>query len=163
ANPISDSVPNSPPTATTASAARTTSPLRSSPSPVAMATTTCGFAALRSLPGRMPTVSPPSRRAPRQAASITPDRPPQTTTATSHVTVDECVQLGLGKRARHPADEERAPLQDEGGDRLHLMQRGDPRVLVDVELHDLELALALLRGLLEHRRDGTTGTAPGRP
>jgi hypothetical protein len=64
-----------------ASAARTTSPLRSSPKPVGRASVTCGLASARSSPGRMPTLVPPACAAPRQAASITPPRPPHTTIA----------------------------------------------------------------------------------
>src|SRR5437868_8802925 len=37
------------------------------------------------------------------------------------------------------------------------------RVLVDVELDDLQLALALLRHLLQHRRHRPAGAAPWRP
>src|SRR5512132_2402060 len=81
ASAISDSVPGPPPTATTASAARTTSPLRSSPNPVGIATSTQPLAAERSSPGRSPTVVPWRERAPRQAASITPPSPPVTMVA----------------------------------------------------------------------------------
>src|SRR5215467_2932787 len=81
ASAISDSVPNSPPMAMTTSAARTTSAFRASPSPVGIATSTQAFASPRSVPGRIPTVVPPVDFAPRQTASITPPRPPQTTTA----------------------------------------------------------------------------------
>src|ERR1700722_15437164 len=52
ANAISDNVPYSPPTATTASAARTTNALRASPRPVGMAMSTCGLASARWRPGR---------------------------------------------------------------------------------------------------------------
>ena len=68
ANAISESVPKPPPTATSASTARTMSALRSSPMPVAMAIETQGFAAERSSPGSSPMVVPPASRAPRQAA-----------------------------------------------------------------------------------------------
>src|SRR5439155_3027084 len=81
ASAISESVPKPPPTATTASDARTTSPLRSSPIPVGTATVTHAFAAERSSPGSSPIVSPPAACAPRHAAAITPPSPPQTTTA----------------------------------------------------------------------------------
>ena len=81
ANAISESVPYAPPTATTASAARTTSGLRISPNPVVIATVTCGFAAPRSEPGSSPTTVPPAPAAPRDAASMTPPSPPHTTTA----------------------------------------------------------------------------------
>src|SRR5439155_5791133 len=63
--------------------ARATSALRISPSPVGIATSTYGFASERSRPGRIPTVWPPADFAPRQAASITPPRPPVTRTAPS--------------------------------------------------------------------------------
>src|SRR4051794_24534404 len=78
---ISLRVPHAPPIATIASAARTTSTLRASPSPVGTATCTQPFASSRSSPGSSPTVIPPRERAPRHAASITPPRPPHTRTA----------------------------------------------------------------------------------
>src|SRR3954449_13215117 len=78
---ISLRVPHAPPTATIASAARTTSALRASPSPVGTATCTQPLASARSRPGSRPTVIPPRERAPRHAASITPPSPPQTSTA----------------------------------------------------------------------------------
>ena len=59
ASAISESVPYPPPTAISASAARTTSALRASPRPVGIATSTNSFAAPRSVPGRIPTVVPP--------------------------------------------------------------------------------------------------------
>src|SRR3954447_3234376 len=78
---ISLRVPHAPPTATIASAARTTSAWRASPSPVGTATCTQPLASPRSSPGSRPTVIPPRERAPRHAASITPPSPPQTSTA----------------------------------------------------------------------------------
>src|SRR4051812_4388645 len=78
---ISLRVPHAPPIATIASAARTTSALRASPSPVGTATWTQPLASPRSSPGSSPTVIPPRERAPRHAASITPPSPPQTRTA----------------------------------------------------------------------------------
>src|SRR3954454_10218015 len=83
ANAISASVPQAPPIATTASAARATRPLRISPRPVGRLTSRWAFASERSSPGRMPTVVPPACFAPRDAASITPPRPPVTTVAPS--------------------------------------------------------------------------------
>ena len=64
ASAISDSVPYPPPTAISASAARTTSALRASPRPVGIATSTKGFAAARSSPaGCRPSCRrPPWRR-----------------------------------------------------------------------------------------------------
>ena len=81
ANAISDNVPYAPPTAITASAARTTSALRISPIPVVSATVTCSLASARSVPGRIPSTVPPAPAAPRDTASITPPSPPHTTTA----------------------------------------------------------------------------------
>src|SRR3954469_25540382 len=81
ASAISESVPKPPPTATTPSVARTTRPLRSSPIPLAIATVSHWWAAVRSGPGRSPTVTPPASLAPRHAAAMTPPRPPQTSTA----------------------------------------------------------------------------------
>src|SRR4051812_14186273 len=81
ARAISESVPKPPPTATSASDARTTSPLRNSPMPVGTTTDSHGLPAARSVPGSSPRVSPPASRAPRHAAAITPPSPPQTTIA----------------------------------------------------------------------------------
>ena len=67
---ISESVPQEPPTATTASAARTTKAFRASPIPVARGKTIQGFAWESSRPGRKPTVVPPPSTQPRAAASI---------------------------------------------------------------------------------------------
>src|SRR5207247_439798 len=78
---ISESVPQPPPIAITALAARTISALRISPIPVASATSMSGFASRGSFPGRMPTVSPPACFAPRAAADITPPSPPHSSTA----------------------------------------------------------------------------------
>src|SRR5256712_3560885 len=65
----------------TASAARTTSVLRIQPMPVVIATSTSTFASRLSSPGRIPITRPPALFAPRLTASITPERPPVTTTA----------------------------------------------------------------------------------
>ena len=78
ARAISLSVPALPPIPITASAQRTRSAFRISPSPVVSATATKGFASARSVPGRRPIVRPPAAAAPRHAASMTPPRPPQT-------------------------------------------------------------------------------------
>ena len=95
-----------PPTATSASAARTTSALRASPSPVAIATSTYALASARSAPGRIPTVVPPAALAPRQAASITPPRPPQTSTAprsaSPRPTPRAAARLVARRRGRRP-------------------------------------------------------------
>src|ERR1700759_1522085 len=66
ARAISDSVPDAPPTAMTASAAPTTRALRTSPRPVGSAICTHSLASRRSVPGRIPiTVAPASRAPPR--------------------------------------------------------------------------------------------------
>jgi hypothetical protein len=75
----SERVPYEPPTAIIASAVRTISPLRSSPSPVGIAIETHSLASLRSSPGSMPITVPPACEQPFDAAAITPPRPPQTT------------------------------------------------------------------------------------
>ena len=69
--------------AMTASPVRTTMTLRAKPMPVKTGNSTYWFgrASRGSRPGMMPMVWPPSLRAPRQAASMTPPRPPQTTVA----------------------------------------------------------------------------------
>src|SRR3954468_1592352 len=80
ASAISESVPNSPPTATTASELRATIALRASPNPVAIATVTYRDASSRSSPGKIPIDTPPTASAPRAAAFITPPSPPHTST-----------------------------------------------------------------------------------
>src|SRR3954451_8631916 len=80
ASAISESVPNSPPTATTASALLATIALRASPNPVASATVRCRDASTRSSPGRIPMETPPTPSAPPAAAFITPPSPPHTRT-----------------------------------------------------------------------------------
>ncbi len=74
-------MPHSPPIAITASPEATTARLRAWPTPVATAWVTYSFASAGSSEGRIPITSPPASRAPREAASITPLRPPQTSTA----------------------------------------------------------------------------------
>ncbi len=78
AKPISESVPHSPPIAITASPEETTARLRAWPMPVATTWVQYGFASLTELPGTMPIATPSASAAPRQAASITPVIPPQT-------------------------------------------------------------------------------------
>ena len=81
ASAISLSVPQLQPTATTASAARTSRPLRSSPRPVGSVNVFSGAAPARSGPGSSPIAVPPASLAPRAAACITPFMPPVSTTA----------------------------------------------------------------------------------
>jgi len=83
ASAISDSVPKPPPIAISASLEQTLTQLRASPRPVETATSTNAFGgeSVAAAPGRMPTVKPPASRAPRLAASITPVRPPVSSTA----------------------------------------------------------------------------------
>src|SRR3954469_14543958 len=81
ARAISDRVRGLPPTATSASELRTIRPLRSSPSPVATAMSTQPLAARRSSPGSSASVTPRRDFAPRLGASLTPPKPPVTTTA----------------------------------------------------------------------------------
>ncbi|MDT4830423.1 hypothetical protein D3C87_1095280 [compost metagenome] len=76
---ISDSVPMLPPMATRHTPLRAMMPLRISPMPVGMATLSHSLAWRSSSSGRMPTAMPPASTAPREAAAITPPRPPQTT------------------------------------------------------------------------------------
>src|SRR5438093_1081014 len=64
----------------TASHERTSTTLRAWSIPVTTGMVTHRFASRRSKPGSTPTTAPPARAAPREAASITPVRPPQNTT-----------------------------------------------------------------------------------
>src|SRR4051812_1341203 len=68
----------------------------------------------------------------------------------SDVPLDEEVQILLWQRPGDAPKQQRTALQQQSRNRLHLVHRADPRVLVDVQLHDLQLALPLLRRLLEH-------------
>src|SRR5215210_8089650 len=81
ASPISESVPYSPPTAMTTSAEHTTARFLACPAPVATEYVRYLFCLLRSSSGRIPMAVPPASVAPRAAASITPESPPQTTVA----------------------------------------------------------------------------------
>src|SRR5258708_6402317 len=65
----------------TASAERTRITLRAWSMPVTIGTLTQRLASRASKPGRRPTTSPPAWAAPREAASITPPRPPHGSTA----------------------------------------------------------------------------------
>src|SRR5215207_7308869 len=76
---ISDRVPYSPPTAMITSPEHTTARFRACPAPVATEYVRYSFCLLRSSSGRMPMAVPPASAAPRAVASITPERPPQTT------------------------------------------------------------------------------------
>ena len=73
------SVPIPPETMITASAARTARVLRIRPMPVVIAMSTKSLASRLSNPGRIPMTRPPALFAPRLAASMTPDKPPETT------------------------------------------------------------------------------------
>src|SRR3989442_2594170 len=66
-----------------ASAVRTTIAFRAVLIAVTIGTSTWGFPSPGSVPGRIPTVRPPPRFAPRLAASITPFRPPHTRIASA--------------------------------------------------------------------------------
>ena len=76
-------------------------------------------------------------------------------------------EAGFEGRLRHRAadliDLARAAEDDHRRDRLDLEAGGAARVLVDVQLRDLQLARALAGERLEHRRDGAARPAPGRP
>ena len=86
ARAISDSVPYMPPTAITAWHERTRMTLRAWSMPVITGTATQRLASSPRKPGRMPTTSPPASEAPREAASITPPRPPEKRTAPARAT-----------------------------------------------------------------------------
>jgi len=65
----------------TASHERTSTTLRAWSIPVTIGIVTHRLASRRLKPGSTPTTVPPARAAPREAASITPVRPPQRRTA----------------------------------------------------------------------------------
>ena len=74
---ISDKVPMLLPMATRQTPARAMMALRISPMPVGTATLNHSLAWESSSSGRMPTAMPPASVAPRDAAAMTPPRPPQ--------------------------------------------------------------------------------------
>ncbi len=77
--------------------------------------------------------------------------------------VDEGVDLALRHRAHETVGRLAADERDHGRDRLnaHLARNG--RMLVDVHLDQLDLALGRANRLFQHRRELTAGAAPGRP
>src|SRR3954470_8453593 len=125
-------------------------------SPTASRTMTMKASAGMSIGGMSALRSRPARISPRAPGCAPNGRG-------SDVSLDEEVQILLWQRPRHAPKQQRSALKQQRRDRLHLVHRADPRVLVDVQLHDLQLALPLLRRLLEHRSDGAARAAPRRP
>ena len=76
---------------------------------------------------------------------------------------DPARQLALGARARLGGDALAVLEHHQRRDRADAELGGDLRVLVDVELGDLHLALHLGGDLFERRRDHAAGPAPFRP
>ena len=79
ANPISESVPQLPPTAITTSPEAATARFRAWPMPVTTAWSIHSLASSCRSPGRIPIVVPPAALAPRAAPAITSPPPPVTT------------------------------------------------------------------------------------
>ena len=77
--------------------------------------------------------------------------------------LDEGLDLALGQRAHEAVDRLALLEGDDGGDRLDAELAGDLRMLVDVHLDQLDLALGALDHLLDHRGQLLAGAAPGRP
>src|SRR5206468_4303916 len=80
--------------------------------------------------------------------------------------------LGLGRQAESLLERRLGPgsdrrggrlallEEDDGGDRLHPVAGCQRRLLVDVHLHELEVAVVLLDDAVEHRSDGVAGATP---
>ena len=95
----------------TASAAVTTTMLRTTPRPVAIGSVTNSFASAGSVPGRIPIVIPPAPCAPREAARITPPRPPVITTAPPRAS--SCPTSSAHSRIRCASGPLRIPVADD--------------------------------------------------
>src|SRR5581483_4314309 len=77
--------------------------------------------------------------------------------------LDRLHQLRFRHVADQPLDRLAVLEHDERGDAHHAELLGDLRVLIDVDLRDLQLALLLAGDLLDDRRDHAARAAPGRP
>ena len=77
--------------------------------------------------------------------------------------VDEGVDLALRHRAHETVGGLAAHERDHGRDRLNAHLAGNGRMLVDVHLDQLDLALGGANRLFQHRRELAAGAAPGRP
>ena len=77
--------------------------------------------------------------------------------------LDERGHLRLGHRADELVHHLAVADGEDGGDGLHGEGLGDPRVLVDVDLGQLDRAPGVGDGLLEHGPERLAGPAPGRP
>ena len=77
--------------------------------------------------------------------------------------VDEGVDLALRHRAHEAVGGLAAHERDHGRDRLNAHLAGDGRMLVDIHLDQLDLALGRADRLFENGRELAAGSAPGRP
>jgi hypothetical protein len=77
--------------------------------------------------------------------------------------VDEGVDLALRHRAHEAVGGLAAHEGDHGRDRLNAHLAGDGRMLVDIHLDQLDLALGRADRLFENGRELSAGSAPGRP
>ena len=75
----------------------------------------------------------------------------------------ELRHLGLGQRTDEPVDHLAVPQREDGGDRLHLEGLGEPRVLVHVDLGQLDGSAGGGHGLLEDGPEGGARPAPWGP
>src|SRR5215831_3157529 len=73
------------------------------------------------------------------------------------------LDLGPRHRADHLVNHLALLDEENGGDGPDAVARGQPRLLVHVDLGQRHASLRGLGQLLEHRGNGPTGTAPGRP
>src|SRR5476649_1973565 len=116
---------------------------------------------------RWRTCWPPS---PRRCAFSSVDRstsPARCLPATARALGDRCIdpahQLLLGLGADLGGGDLAVLEQQQGGDRTHAVARRRHRVLVDIDLHHLELAAHVLGDLLERGTDHAAGAAPFSP
>src|SRR5205807_6407660 len=76
---------------------------------------------------------------------------------------ERLLQLGLGLCADRLSGRLAAAVEDDVRDAADPGPVGQRRLLVDVDLADLDGARALIGDLLDHRTEQPTGTAPRRP
>ena len=76
---------------------------------------------------------------------------------------DEGVDPRFGQRSHEAVDRLPVLEGEHGGDRLHAHLPGDLRVIVDIELDQLDRALRRAHRLFQHRRELAAGAAPRRP
>src|SRR3954468_18860821 len=86
-------------------------------------------------------------------------QPPQESEGALH----HRVQLRLRRRADQLIRDLAVLEEEQGGDAHHVVLLRDILMRVDVELADLQLALVFGGELVDERRDGAAGPAPGGP